>query len=88
MDDDGTLTWRQALELRRLLPEGTRIDHLSRWEATGLIALHSPYAPWRKKPPSSRQEEFLRIHGQWREGLTRGKASDLIGEIKQQSWDI
>jgi hypothetical protein len=83
MDDymeRGSLTWRQAEELRRLLPEGTRIEHLSRWEAAGLIKLHSPHAAWRREPPTPRQEEFLRRRGLWREGLTRGAASDLITE--------
>jgi hypothetical protein len=43
--EPGSLTWRQADALRRLLPEGTRIEHLSRWEAAGLIRLHSPTPP-------------------------------------------
>ena len=83
MDDylePGSLTWRQAEELRRVLPKGTRIEHLSRWAAAGLIRLRSPHAAWRREPPTPRQEEFLRPRGLWREGLTRGEASDLIAE--------
>jgi hypothetical protein len=83
MDDylePGSLTWRQAEALRRLLPEGTPIGHLSRWEAAGLIKMHSPHAAWKREPPTDRQEQFLRPRGLWREGLTRGEASDLIGE--------
>ena len=82
MDDylePGSLTWRQAEALRRLLPEGTPIGHLNRWEAAGLIKMHSPHAAWRREPPTDRQEQFLRPRGLWREGLTRGEASDLIG---------
>jgi hypothetical protein len=83
MDDHlepGSLTWRQAEALRQLLPEGTPICHLSRSDAAGLIQLHSPHAAWRREPPTPRQEEFLRPRGLWREGLTRGEASDLIAE--------
>jgi hypothetical protein len=39
----------------------------------------SPDAPWRQKPPSERQEEFLRKYGLWQEGLTRGTAAEIIG---------
>jgi hypothetical protein len=76
---------RQAAQaLRRLLPEGTRIEHLSRWEAAGLIQMHSPHAAWRREPPTSRQQEFLQARGLWREGLTRGAASDLITEALRE----
>ena len=30
-----------------------------------------------------RQEQFPREHGRWRQGMTRGDAYDLIGEIKR-----
>jgi hypothetical protein len=36
----------------------------------------------RRLPPTPRQESFLRARGLWREGLTRGEASDLIGKVK------
>jgi hypothetical protein len=81
MDDymeRGSLTWRQAEALRQLLPEGTPIEHLSRWKAAGLIKLHAPNAAWRREPPTPWQERFLRLRGLWRDGLTRGEASDLI----------
>jgi hypothetical protein len=78
--EPGSLTWRQAEALRQLLPEGTRVEHLSRWEAAGLIKMHSPHAAWRREPPTPRQEEFLQDLGLWREGLSRGAASDLIAE--------
>jgi hypothetical protein len=32
-------------------------------------------------PPSWKQEQLLRRLGKWREGLTRGEASALIGEL-------
>jgi hypothetical protein len=35
---------------------------------------------WRQKSPSITQEVFLRRHGLWKNGLTRGQASELIGE--------
>jgi hypothetical protein len=78
--EPGSITWRQAEELRRLLPEGTPIGHLSRYQAPGLIKLHDPNARWRREPPTRSQEDFLRGRGLWREGLTRGEASDLIGQ--------
>ena len=89
MDDylePGSLTWRQAEELRRLLPEGTRIriEDLSRSEAAGLIKMHSPHAAWRREPPTPRQEEFLRRRGLWRGGLSRGEASDLIARALEK----
>jgi len=86
MEDDymepGTLTWRQAEELRRLLPEGTPIRHLSRWEAAGLIKLLDPNARWRREPPTDRQIEFLTSRDQFREGMTRGDAAELIRSTK------
>jgi hypothetical protein len=86
--EPGSLTWRQALELRRLLPEGTEVGHLSRYEAAGLIRLHSPHARWRREPATQRQKDFLGHRGLWRDGLTRGEASDLIGEAlkKERGW--
>ena len=87
MDDHlepGSLTWRQAEALRRLLPEGARIEHLSRWGAAGLIKMHSPHAAWRREPPTPRQEEFLRRRGLWRGGLSRGEASDLIARALEK----
>ena len=83
MDDyleSGSLTWRQADTLRRLLPEGTPIDRLSRYDAARLIKLHDPLAAWRREPPTPRQEEFLRCYGLWQEGLTKGTASGLIAK--------
>ncbi len=88
MDDyfePGSLTWVQAEELRRLLPDGTPISHLSRYEAAGLIRLHSPTATWRQEPASTRQQEFLQRRGLWREGLTKGEASELIREAIERS---
>ena len=34
--------------------------------------------------PTRRQETFLRNWGRWKEGLNRGEASDLIGQIKER----
>jgi hypothetical protein len=87
MDDNslepGSLTWRQALALRRLLPEGTRTDHWTRQAAATFIQLHDPDAPWRQEPASDRQKRFLQLRGLWREGLTKGEASNLIREVKE-----
>jgi hypothetical protein len=88
MDDflePGSLTWVQAMELRRLLPEGTPIGHLSRYEAAGLIQLHTPTAAWRGEPASDRQKKFLQRHRLWREGLTKGEASELISKAIEHS---
>jgi hypothetical protein len=84
MEDDylqpGSITWRQAEALRRLVPAGTPIGLLSRYEAAGLLKLADPNARWRRKLPTPRQREFLWDRGLWRPGLTRGEASDLISE--------
>ena len=82
--EPGTVHWQQSEALKRLLGENTPTGHLSRYEAAGLIRLHDPDAAWRSKPPTPAQETFLRRHHLWREGLTRGEASALIGEVKKR----
>jgi hypothetical protein len=37
----------------------------------------------RQMSPTVRQETFLRDHGRWRDGMTRGEAFDLIGRLKR-----
>ena len=50
--------------------------------ASEIIGWHS--RNWRSYSPTRRQETFLRNWGRWKEGLTRGEASDLIGQIKER----
>jgi hypothetical protein len=68
--------------LKRLLGEDTPTSHLSWYEAAGLIKLHDPAAAWRREPATPRQQEFLKRRGLWRQGLSKGEASALIGEAK------
>jgi hypothetical protein len=35
----------------------------------------------REMSPTPRQELFLKQRGQWREGMSRGEAFDLIGQL-------
>jgi hypothetical protein len=35
----------------------------------------------RQMSPTARQEKFLKDHGKWRDGMSRGEAFDLIGRI-------
>ncbi len=76
--EPGSLTRYQAEKLECLLPEGTPISHLSCYQAAAMIKLHDPTAAWRQEPASDRQKQFLERRGLWREGLTKGEASDLI----------
>jgi hypothetical protein len=78
---DEPLGHYQAEALRRLLPPGTPIDHLSRFEAMCLIRLHNPHAKWRDNEPTDKQRSFLKRFERWRAGLSRGEAAQLIDEI-------
>jgi len=44
----------------------------------GAMGLAKAGAKWREAGPSEKQEELLRKWGLWREGLTKGQASDMI----------
>lgn len=35
----------------------------------------------RRLPPTPRQEKLLKEHGKWRDGMTRGKAFDLLNRL-------
>jgi hypothetical protein len=78
--EPGSIHWRQSEALKRLLGEDTPTGHLSWYEAAGLIKLHDPDAAWRREPASPRQEAFLKERGLWRQALSKGEASALIGE--------
>src|SRR5262245_44031263 len=71
------LTYHQAELLHRLMPD-QELGHLSYAEAAKLIK--QPKHGWRGATASDKQEHFLRQHGLWTEGLTRGQASLLVGE--------
>jgi len=76
------LTQTQVWVPRKLLSKVAPIDHLTHYQAAGQIAIQDPKPPWRGKPATARQEDFLRLRGLWRDGMTRGEASDIIGEVK------
>jgi hypothetical protein len=52
---------------------------ISKREASTLI--HDAVEQRRSLPPTDKQEWILKQHGQWRPGMSRGEAFDLIGEI-------
>jgi hypothetical protein len=71
-------TPRQLAFLKR---HGLPIDRpLSRGAACALIADY--IGSRRELPPTPQQQRFLRDHGQWRGGLSRGEAFDRIAAIK------
>jgi hypothetical protein len=81
---DGPATPRQVEVLRQILPRDLRhlIGGLSREEADMAIRMYSDR--WQKLPPTPRQVWFLRRHGLWSDGLTRGRASELIALAKSR----
>jgi hypothetical protein len=79
--EPGSLAYRQTAALQRLLPPGAPIHHLSWRAAASLIRLHSPHAWWRREPASDRQRAFLEKHRLWTPGLTKGEASEIIGDV-------
>ena len=50
---------------------------LSRFTASRLIS----HAVLARRPPTPRQEGFLKRRGRWRDDLTRSQATELIGRI-------
>src|SRR5262249_19869503 len=88
MDDimNAPLTNEQAEQLRRLLPNGTPVNHYTFCEAAGLIKLFSSVkgAPKSLIGPSSqpteRQAAFLKKHGLWKDGLTGRQAWEMINQ--------
>jgi hypothetical protein len=82
--DRGSIGEIQSYRLNQMLGQDAPIDDLSFAEAKRLIRLHDPNAPWRLMRPTPSQRTFLWHRGRWREGLTRGEASRLIGEIKER----
>ena len=82
--DRGSIGELQSYRLKQMLGQDAPIDDLSFEEAERLIRLNDPNAPWRLRPPTPSQQKFLRVRNLWRDGLTRGEASKLIGEIKDR----
>jgi len=41
----------------------------------------TPGQEWRNRPPTLKQKQFFNRYRSWRYGMTRGEASDLIGEM-------
>jgi hypothetical protein len=77
--DDEPATPRQLEVLVKLMPRATwaELCAMTRWEASKVIGEYAQR--WRGLHPTDKQERFLREHGLWQDGLTRGLASDLIG---------
>ena|SRR5947209_5605058 len=77
-------TERQREALHDILPHESyeRIENMTYQEASEIIGWYS--RNWRSYSPTRLQETFLRNWGRWEEGLNRGEASDLIGQIKER----
>jgi hypothetical protein len=80
--EPGSISVLQSYRLKQLLGQNTPTEHLTFAEAERLIRLHDPNAAWRLGLATPSQQRFMRRYGLWRDGLTRGAASALIGEIK------
>ena len=44
----------------------------------GAQGLNARDARWRHDSPSEKQEAILRKRGRWRDGMSKGEASDLL----------
>jgi hypothetical protein len=55
---------------------------LSWFNASYLI--HQAVLARQRRPPTARQEAFLKRRGRWRDDLTRSQASELIGRIIEE----
>jgi len=77
-------TPRQIAALCEILPleHHANIQRLTADEAHFLLSRNKQL--WRNTPVTERQEHYLRSHGLWRDGLTRGTASELIAAAKAQ----
>src|SRR5262245_63624655 len=78
-------TERQRALLSKIL-ENTpyeEIEQMSFDQADRLIAWNAEH--WREYPATLRQEVFLRNWNQWKAGLSRGEAADLIAAIKAKT---
>jgi hypothetical protein len=71
-------TDRQKVAIARIMPilSPEQINKLTKHQAWEIIANHS--RTWRQFYATNRQKALLRRWGLWRDGLTRGEASDLI----------
>lgn len=76
-------TPKQQDVLYDLLPPGhwPKIPAMSKQEAHAIISQHVSNA---QSPPSAKQEKFLRSRGRWEDGMNRGEASKLIGDLIRQ----
>jgi hypothetical protein len=81
---DGPPTPKQIEVLKQILPRNVRhwIGGLTREGADIAIRMYSDR--WSMLPPTPRQVWFLRRHGLWSEGMTRGRASELIALAKSR----
>jgi hypothetical protein len=85
MINDLKATPRQREVLRRLSHDTTEeeIQSMSISEASDCIG--ASWDTWRKFEATQRQEYFLRKWNQWKPGLNRGAASELIAAIKKRT---
>jgi hypothetical protein len=67
---------QQAFLARNRIDPGRDIDFYEAMHTIGQF-VHSR----REMSPTARQEQFLKQKGQWRDGMSRGEAFDLIGQL-------
>lgn len=79
----GSASEKQRAVIRRIHPEMTsqEMADMSSAQANDLISYHTDN--WRGYDPSSRQEQVLRDHGLWRDGMKRGEAWDAILPVRE-----
>jgi hypothetical protein len=67
---------QQAFLARNRIDPGRALDFYEATHAIGRF-VHSR----REMSPTARQEEYLKQRGRWRDGMSRGEAFDLIGQL-------
>jgi hypothetical protein len=74
-------------QMRLLRQLGVAIpERLNSYRADRLIKAH--FKQWAALPATPKQEALLRLQGEWIDGLTRGVAAEMIGQIKGQDWPL
>jgi hypothetical protein len=67
---------QEAFLARNRIDPGRALDFYEAAHAIGQFVRSR-----REMSPTPRQEQFLKQKGQWRDGMSRGEAFDLIGQL-------
>jgi hypothetical protein len=82
LDKPELATEKQIAVLTKLLEpsQHSKIPTMARRQASQFLLVHRGH-DWRQEPATDSQRAFLSKHGQWKDGLTKGDASDLISNL-------